>query len=237
MSTKQNHGTGDAAKSALSYFDYALCEDSDDPGNVPAPCNAPALVVDVVAISAPSDAAAAVEVVEVPACVIAVPEFVKSMTTTSISGMNWIRLAGFTLPTVGLAAALSGMLALTLGGGCADTRLPVQPEGAATLTDRAGCHAADSRSNAPTYAAASPTAAPAGELGVVPQPMGTTTPTVADGSDAAATAVRYTVQKGDSLFRIAHEHYGDGKQWKRIVAANPGVTPKTLKVGQQLIIP
>ena len=34
----------------------------------------------------------------------------------------------------------------------------------------------------------------------------------------------YTVQKGDTLYKIAKTHYGDGKQWNRIVAANPGVS-------------
>jgi 5'-nucleotidase len=47
----------------------------------------------------------------------------------------------------------------------------------------------------------------------------------------------YTVQKGDTLYKIARERYGDGKQWQKIVAANPGVSPGTLKVGQKIAIP
>ena len=47
----------------------------------------------------------------------------------------------------------------------------------------------------------------------------------------------YTVKKGDTLFRIAKDHYGDGKQWRRIAAANPGLTPTSLKVGQILVMP
>ena len=54
---------------------------------------------------------------------------------------------------------------------------------------------------------------------------------------AAPAAGSYVVKKGDTLFRIAKDHYGDGKQWQRIAAANPGVTPGSLKVGQTLVMP
>ena len=47
----------------------------------------------------------------------------------------------------------------------------------------------------------------------------------------------YTVKKGDTLYGIARSKYGDGKQYTRIVAANPGVSPQSLKVGQTLVIP
>jgi 5'-nucleotidase len=53
----------------------------------------------------------------------------------------------------------------------------------------------------------------------------------------AAAGGKYTVQKGDTLFKIAREHYGDGKQWNRIAAANPGLTPQNLKAGQKILIP
>jgi len=47
----------------------------------------------------------------------------------------------------------------------------------------------------------------------------------------------YTVKKGDTLYRLAKDHYGDGKQWQRIASANPGLTPQTLRIGQTLILP
>ena len=50
-------------------------------------------------------------------------------------------------------------------------------------------------------------------------------------------SARYTVKKGDTLFRIAKDHYGDGKQWQKIAAANPGLTPGSLKAGQTLVMP
>jgi 5'-nucleotidase len=60
---------------------------------------------------------------------------------------------------------------------------------------------------------------------------------VAPVSPAPAATGSYTVQRGDTLWRIATNQYGDGKQWQKIAAANPGVTPQSLKVGQVLTIP
>jgi 5'-nucleotidase/UDP-sugar diphosphatase len=54
---------------------------------------------------------------------------------------------------------------------------------------------------------------------------------------ASANGSSYTVKKGDTLYKLAREHYGDGKQWQRIASANPGLSPQSLRVGQTLIIP
>ena len=64
----------------------------------------------------------------------------------------------------------------------------------------------------------------------------TVTPTLTT-APAQPDAASYTVKQGDTLFHIAREQYGDGKKWKQIAAANPGVTPATLKVGQKLLMP
>lgn len=89
----------------------------------------------------------------------------------------------------------------------------------------------------PAYHAAS--YAPSSQAPAVPaasvDPAATAAP-VPGGAPAAAGA-NYTVKKGDTLFHIAKEHYGDGKQWRRIAAANPGVTATSLKVGQILVMP
>lgn len=53
----------------------------------------------------------------------------------------------------------------------------------------------------------------------------------------ATTGGNYTVKKGDTLYRIAKDKYGDGKQWQKIASANPGLSPSTLKVGQSITIP
>lgn len=53
----------------------------------------------------------------------------------------------------------------------------------------------------------------------------------------AASGDSYKVKKGDTLYAIAKAQYGDGKKWERIAAANPGLTPGTLRAGQTLTIP
>lgn len=76
---------------------------------------------------------------------------------------------------------------------------------------------------------------------VTSTPAPTQTPAFAANSprhpSADATAANYTVKRGDTLFRIAKARYGDGKRWKQIASANPGVSPSTLKAGQVLVIP
>ncbi|MBC8107574.1 MAG: LysM peptidoglycan-binding domain-containing protein [Anaerolineae bacterium] len=57
------------------------------------------------------------------------------------------------------------------------------------------------------------------------------------GSTAGAPSGPYTVKKGDTLYSIARTRYGDGKQWQKITAANPGLRPESLKVGQTITVP
>ena len=47
----------------------------------------------------------------------------------------------------------------------------------------------------------------------------------------------YVVKKGDTLFSIAKSRYGNGNQYTKIVAANPGLSPQSLKAGQTISIP
>lgn len=47
----------------------------------------------------------------------------------------------------------------------------------------------------------------------------------------------YTVKRGDSLWKIAERHYGNGQRWPDIVAANPGLVPERLPVGKTIILP
>jgi len=67
----------------------------------------------------------------------------------------------------------------------------------------------------------------------------TQTPVPASAVTPASKSARsaYVVKKGDTLYRIAKSRYGDGKQWQRIAAANPGVSPSSLHVGQKLLMP
>ncbi|GAA4433981.1 hypothetical protein GCM10023188_24380 [Pontibacter saemangeumensis] len=57
---------------------------------------------------------------------------------------------------------------------------------------------------------------------------------------AAPAQDTYTVQSGDSLSKIAKNHYGDANAWKRIYEANKaliGANPDLIHPGQRLVIP
>ncbi len=47
----------------------------------------------------------------------------------------------------------------------------------------------------------------------------------------------YVVKRGDRLWKIAEKYYGDGRLWRRIAKANPGINPNRLKRGAILRIP
>jgi 5'-nucleotidase len=73
---------------------------------------------------------------------------------------------------------------------------------------------------------------------VAPQPVVYDTMTTqSPGAQGSIPAGSYTVKKGDTLYNIAKQRYGDGKQWTRITDANPGLDPTKLRVGQTINIP
>lgn len=47
----------------------------------------------------------------------------------------------------------------------------------------------------------------------------------------------YVIQAGDTLAQISAAFYGTTQHWKRILAANPGLDPAGLQVGQTIAIP
>ncbi len=47
----------------------------------------------------------------------------------------------------------------------------------------------------------------------------------------------YVVKKGDTLWAIAQRTYGDGKQYRRIVAANPNIKGDRVFAGQKIVLP
>ena len=51
--------------------------------------------------------------------------------------------------------------------------------------------------------------------------------------------VKYTVKKGETLSAIAKKHYGKAGSAtiKKIVAANPGMNPDKIRVGQSIVLP
>ncbi len=90
--------------------------------------------------------------------------------------------------------------------------------------------------NAPAPAAYNPQpAAPiqtAAPMPVAPDTSGSTI-----NAAVAPSGSTYTVKHGDTLWKIAQTHYGDGRKWKQIQDANPGLEPSKLKVGQTITLP
>ncbi len=81
---------------------------------------------------------------------------------------------------------------------------------------------------------ATPGAAGSGEpqFITIDQAPGASTPIVV-GPEGSS----YTVKKGDTLWSIAKSRYGNGQKWQDIVAANPGLNPQKLAVGQTITLP
>jgi 5'-nucleotidase len=77
---------------------------------------------------------------------------------------------------------------------------------------------------------------PAAEPAYVPPPTVDVVP-APDPAPVKAASQSYVVKHGDTLYHIAKVQLGDGKKWRQIAAANPGVTPDSLKVGQKLAMP
>lgn len=68
--------------------------------------------------------------------------------------------------------------------------------------------------------------------GAVVPPVKVVTP-----ATPVAGTTQYTIKSGDTLEGIARTQMGDGQKWQLIAAANPGLDPKALKIGQKVTIP
>ena len=104
----------------------------------------------------------------------------------------------------------------------------------------AGCM---NKSSAPKNSSALDITAPAAPQQYQPAPVAvqpvydTTAAQPVTMSAPAAGASKYTVQKGDTLWKIAASKYGNGNQWQKLCSANPGLTETNLKAGQTISIP
>jgi len=81
---------------------------------------------------------------------------------------------------------------------------------------------------------------PAAPGGAAPPPAGAKPQAVPVSQPATADGQTYTVQKGDSLSKIAKQHLGDANAWKKIYEANKAVigdNPDKIFPGQKLKIP
>lgn len=54
---------------------------------------------------------------------------------------------------------------------------------------------------------------------------------------AKSSSRKYTVKKGESLWSIAEDRYGNGNKWKTIAAANPRLDPDRIQAGQTIVLP
>ncbi len=85
----------------------------------------------------------------------------------------------------------------------------------------------------PPAATAPAAPAPAATAPASPAPATTTSaPTT-----APAAAGKYVVARGDSLWKIAAEKYGNGAEWKKIAEANALKRPNHIEVGEELNVP
>lgn len=57
------------------------------------------------------------------------------------------------------------------------------------------------------------------------------------GAISATSTQRYVVQEGDSLWKIAQEHYGDGYKWVDIMEANHMQNPDVIVPGKEIDLP
>ena len=86
---------------------------------------------------------------------------------------------------------------------------------------------------APAATATAPAATPA----PAPSAPAATAPATTTPAAAAAAASKYVVAKGDSLWKIAAEKYGDGALWTRIAKANTLKQPNHIEIGEELEVP
>ncbi len=123
-------------------------------------------------------------------------------------------------------------LMLALGVGCSNDKKNVSENRSVTeISPPSSPYVSD----VPIQTVASPTpAASSYNPSITPAPSSV----AAQSADASTSSGgTYTVKRGDTLYSIARTHYGNGKEYTKIVAANPGVSAKTLKAGQKLTLP
>ena len=118
---------------------------------------------------------------------------------------------------------------------------PYKPftDGRITEVTPAG-YVAPAKPAAPAPAATAPAAtatAPAVTPAPAPAAPAATAPATTTPAAAAAAASKYVVAKGDSLWKIAAEKYGDGALWTRIAKANTLKHPNHIEIGEELEVP
>lgn len=121
----------------------------------------------------------------------------------------------------------AGMLGVAIAAGCAANKKD------ANTVQTGGVESNSAVTDVTPPPAPTPAPAPIPVQPAAEPPAETVTPSAA----APAGGQTYTVKHGDTLYSIARAHYGDGKAYKKILAANPGLSPTHLKVGQVINLP
>lgn len=138
----------------------------------------------------------------------------------------------------GVTSTALGLIGLA-SAGCLKDQAPLEPVPAAPAAYSTpapvypGGHAgAETVSDPPAELVVTPAAPAEPVVMVVPEPEPIAAP-------QPVPAVRtYTVQKGDSLWKIAKREYGSGLRWTDIRDANPGLGDlKKMQVGTEIILP
>ena len=145
------------------------------------------------------------------------------------AGSGTIAVPGTTDPagsTIAAPGASAGALAGGAAGAAAATNAnsprTVTPVTTATPVTPTGSGAAGSSATTGTSSGGA----------VVPPVKVVTAP-----ATPVAGTTQYTIKSGDTLEGIARAQMGDGQKWQLIAAANPGLDPKALKIGQKITIP
>ncbi len=70
-----------------------------------------------------------------------------------------------------------------------------------------------------------------------PTPTPVVLPTPVPTPEVRPTGKTYTIKQGDTFYSISRALYGTDKRAKDIIAANPGIDPNKLSVGQVINLP
>jgi 5'-nucleotidase / UDP-sugar diphosphatase len=124
-----------------------------------------------------------------------------------------------------------GMLVLAMAGGCSSAKKSTASSVTEPLSPAPVAYQPAPQPYTPSPVSAQPVTYDSAPAPVIQAASATPTTPAGIGSG------NYTVKRGDTLYSIAKSHYGTGSQYTKIISANPGLTPQTLKAGQTITIP
>ena len=71
----------------------------------------------------------------------------------------------------------------------------------------------------------------------VDAPPATVAPAPPPPIEAATGRRKHVIAAKDTVYSLSRTYYGDPNQWKKIVAANPGLVPEKMPIGKTIVIP